>query len=286
MKRGLVALIAIMFVAGCGPSKLVVKTEAQGNILENIQLKYSNPNSQQPLDLRDNERVTLDDESFQTFYVDLSQTSRADHIKLVSEMRNGLKVLLVFRNPENGNEIKRVEVPMQGIEGYRQENTVIYTYNRRGERVGERVEQGEREAFGDQEYTDTSRIPLDISFPMLQSRENRVQAHLLLDYSSYEQPRDANTTEFEREELETNEDGETVVNVTHTINYREQYFQTPRRSRNITFTIIKPAAMQQETSDLDEDEDSLEPATSDEMEEEEEEEGDDDDLGLEGIDDL
>lgn len=281
MKKGFVALIALLFIAGCGPSKLVVKTEAQGNILENIQLRYKSANAQQPLALTEGARVNLDADNYNTFYVDLSQTSSRDHIRLISDMRNGLKVFVVFQDARNGQEIQRVEVPLQGIEGYRQENTVIYTYDRRGQRIGERTVQGDREAFGDQQYTDTSRIPMDINFGGLPARENNVKTFLLLDYSQYEQPRDANTTEFEGEELEANSDGETVVNVRHNINYREVYFASPRNTQPIAFTIIKPSAQSSSSDDLGSD--SLEPATSDE---EETTESSDDGLGLDGFDDL
>jgi hypothetical protein len=162
MKKGFVALIALLFIAGCGPSRLVVRSQSQGNILENIQIKYRSPNAQQPLELRDNERVSVDSDNFQTFYVDLGQTGSNDHIRLISDIRNGLKAYLVFTNESNDSEIQRFEIPVQGIEGYTQEDTVIYTYDRRGQRTGERTVQGQREVVGDQAYTDTSNIPMDI----------------------------------------------------------------------------------------------------------------------------
>ncbi|MDA3898879.1 MAG: hypothetical protein PF637_00015 [Spirochaetes bacterium] len=248
MKKVLVAFIVLLFFASCSQN-VVVTTRAKGNILSNIELKYKNIDSTRPVDLKSGERVTLDGDNFQTFYVDLSRTSDADHIQLISEMNQGLKVNLVFVDSKTEKVVKKVEVPKTGIEGYRQEDLVTYIYDRRGKQVGEkRVRKGEKVPYGDTEYTDTSLIPVDVDLGLLASRENDMIVYTELDYSSYEMDPNKNTREFTGDELSKKDH---KIEVIHNIDYREVYFTTPRQSKKIKSTIIKPAAEASTSDDLD-----------------------------------
>ncbi len=250
MKKVLVALIVLLFLVSCGQN-VVITTKAKGNILTNVELKYKNVDSTRPVELKNGERVILDADNFQTFFVDLSGTSDADHIQLISEMEQGLKVMLVFADSKTEKALAKVEVPKEGIEGYRQEDVVTYVYDRRGKQVGEkRVRKGEKVPFGDTKYTDTSLIPIDADLTSLASRENDVTVYVELDYSSYEMDPAKNTREYTSDELSKKD---YKLDVVHNINYREVYFTTPRRSKMIKATVIKPAAKAETSDDLDMD---------------------------------
>lgn len=238
MKKGLFALIFLsLIITSCGTDKVIIKTKAQGNILNNMQLKYRNPDIKAPVTLKNGETVILDSDNYQTFYVDLSKTSNADHIRLIDEMNRGMKAWIVIQRASNKAEIARVTIPKKGIEGYTKKDTVTTVYDRRGKAVGtKKVVPGSKLAYGDKVYTNGDVIPVDINFTSVPEKELGVIGYIELDYSNYEQDASANTTEVDSDTLNESE-GE--VDVVHHINYREVYFDTVRKTPSAKFHVIK-----------------------------------------------
>jgi|GEM_PF-3564250 len=244
MKKIFIPVLLVALIAGCSYNNLTVRTTVKGNILSNIKLLYTDSASGARQALTEGSTVAIDSDGYQTLHVDLSGTSEADHIKLTSEMKRGMKVFVVVLRADNKQEIARTEVPLRSIEGYRQQNTQTITYDRRGRPVGEpTMVAGERRVVGETEYSDNSVIPVDVNFASASAGRTEAVAFVEIDYSAYEQDRNINSKVFNGTDLASDlQKSPKDVTVTHTINYREAYFDTVRKTRSTNMVISKPGA--------------------------------------------
>jgi len=241
MGKILTAIIAISLLLTCSSNKknLTIKSQSMGNTLNAVNLQYQKFN--QKFMIKGNDKIEIEPDDYLTIYVDLSSATGIDDIKLISEMKKGLKVSLKVIDPATKAVLVNAYIPFQGFEGYIKYDTLTYKYNRRGKQIGDKnLQQGNKVIYNDQEYTDNSIIPIDCNFTKIPNLEFEGLIFLELDYNYYQMNPIDNVTQLNGQQLfEELEKADKEITINHHIDYKEKYFDNPRTTSPKKVLFIK-----------------------------------------------